>query len=595
LELTSKEKLTLKKRRIQRVVGRRFTEEQWSRFFRKNDRYIEEISHEDGDINEDEGDFDVVIEQADEFFSDWDCAEQCGFEKARKEQEGSNGSNLSGKNRLRTGVVEQKDEAKITQLQIADYLSEAEIERAQAVSEAIAYGITSAPQREETITIKDEDGQMRTVSMRTIFTEQEEIRTFRAKNLSPVRFEDHLAQTGNQNLIENIAALRKRVNQELQEIVDASDKKGFTSLAKPESKAQLDRLQSLKSKAYQSYLNRYGETVLSNENAEAFLKRHADPDEVNEVITVKIGEKYRSAYYSPRSILDELYHIAIRLSGGYGWRVEEAAGFILTGSVPFLNPLIISHRDHTGNQRSVQRIVLAVEPWLSPETVQRAYAKVRAEVQRDNSGVARSCAQWGKDASSMFRFMLSRLKVGAPRRWSEWRNGLKWLDALKMWQSQYLSMKNQKDDEAAKNGSPDVFQKVCSRATDYFYYHEDLKWLNEEMENKAEMLNFQGNKLLRLSPASIQRYFQKHIPYPVKVSVEEATEKTTEEATSALRGDYIVRVMGLPKSITPEDKMPTFSLRWNRPIDEAILEREGTLHDVLEGIKRRGKQNDTAK
>ena len=94
------------------------------------------------------------------------------------------------------------------------------------------------------------------------------------------------------------------------------------------------------------------------------------------------------AYISPgmgQEITDwELADLVRRLEHEYGWRRDDAASFVLTGSAPRLRPLTVGASVHQISKYgpSYCKITLHVAPWVPPEEVKRAFTQMRDQVRR---------------------------------------------------------------------------------------------------------------------------------------------------------------------------------------------------------------------
>ena len=85
---------------------------------------------------------------------------------------------------------------------------------------------------------------------------------------------------------------------------------------------------------------------------------------------------------SAGSVLDELRELSEGLSEElcYPWKPEEAAWFVLTDEAPTLEPLNVRFVDVGNPLLRHGTITLSVEPWVSAETVNRAYLDVQKQV-----------------------------------------------------------------------------------------------------------------------------------------------------------------------------------------------------------------------
>ena len=79
------------------------------------------------------------------------------------------------------------------------------------------------------------------------------------------------------------------------------------------------------------------------------------------------------AHVQPGSLLDELRELGAWLSQRYPWNETDAVWFVLTGRPPRVNPLRCHADIRRHRHYSRAMITLEVEPWVSVETVERAY------------------------------------------------------------------------------------------------------------------------------------------------------------------------------------------------------------------------------
>jgi hypothetical protein len=103
------------------------------------------------------------------------------------------------------------------------------------------------------------------------------------------------------------------------------------------------------------------------------------------------NEERHAVEVQRHSVLDELRRAAVELADRCDWPEAEAAWFILTGAVPSVAPLRVGLKGSYGSARNTARVTLSVEPWVSAETVQRAYRDVQRRVlgRTDNRPIGR--------------------------------------------------------------------------------------------------------------------------------------------------------------------------------------------------------------
>jgi hypothetical protein len=80
----------------------------------------------------------------------------------------------------------------------------------------------------------------------------------------------------------------------------------------------------------------------------------------------------------PSSELDRLRHVSQRLARRHGWTAAQAATFVLTDAVPAMPA--VTHTFEWRLVPEVPRIVLTIEPSVSPREVTDYYRRVRREV-----------------------------------------------------------------------------------------------------------------------------------------------------------------------------------------------------------------------
>jgi hypothetical protein len=103
----------------------------------------------------------------------------------------------------------------------------------------------------------------------------------------------------------------------------------------------------------------------------------------------------------PGSLLDELRQLGVELEERYHWPKGAGPWFVLTGDIPPVNPFTtggkLTHADHT-----YCTITLQIEPWVSADTVLKAYRAIQRDfLGRDNRPLSqRTLAQ--------LRFVMAR-------------------------------------------------------------------------------------------------------------------------------------------------------------------------------------------
>ena len=127
----------------------------------------------------------------------------------------------------------------------------------------------------------------------------------------------------------------------------------------------------------------------------------------------------KSAFYEERRGIwlreetMDLGELSLWLASAYPWEPEDAAWFILTGEPPEVVSLNLSYRP----ARKV--FTLAFAPWISEETLRRAYRKARDRVYGDEDN-----RQPGAKALAVLRFVRER---------TPWEKTPKWTELMTEW------------------------------------------------------------------------------------------------------------------------------------------------------------------
>ncbi len=138
------------------------------------------------------------------------------------------------------------------------------------------------------------------------------------------------------------------------------------------------------------------------------------------------GEEQRIAVW-PDSVLDELREVGARLAYEYPWPMHEAIWFVLTGTAPTVPTVQHEVAPVSCGRGQYTAITLTVAPWISADTVQRAYRSLQQEVLGgDNRPVTLR-------SLTLFRFVRERRTRG--HRMAAWRELLQlWNQAYPQWQ-----------------------------------------------------------------------------------------------------------------------------------------------------------------
>ena len=85
-------------------------------------------------------------------------------------------------------------------------------------------------------------------------------------------------------------------------------------------------------------------------------------------------------------VLERLRNLSERLAGEYGWQEAQATLFVLTGKVPFIDPIHVRHEMESGSLYLRQRIVLDVDTSVSPNEIAKRYRQERKGVKTRPTG-----------------------------------------------------------------------------------------------------------------------------------------------------------------------------------------------------------------
>ncbi len=85
-------------------------------------------------------------------------------------------------------------------------------------------------------------------------------------------------------------------------------------------------------------------------------------------------------------VLEHLRNLSERLAGEYSWQEAQATLFVLTGKVPFVDPIHVRHEMKRGSLYLRQRIVLDVDSTVSPLEVTKHYRLTRGRIIGRRSG-----------------------------------------------------------------------------------------------------------------------------------------------------------------------------------------------------------------
>jgi len=126
------------------------------------------------------------------------------------------------------------------------------------------------------------------------------------------------------------------------------------------------------------------------------------------------GDEVRSIPVAAGGVLDRLQEVGESLAGRYGWQESQATLFVLTGQIP-LPPSLIYHISAAfGGPGPVVRIVLNVDPEVSPGQVKVVYSKVRRAV------LGKRCRPLTEKVIAMVDFVLDHSGLSWQEKWEAW-------------------------------------------------------------------------------------------------------------------------------------------------------------------------------
>jgi hypothetical protein len=104
-----------------------------------------------------------------------------------------------------------------------------------------------------------------------------------------------------------------------------------------------------------------------------------------------------------RSVLGWLSELGERLAEAFPWEKAEAEWFVLTGTVPTVDPVTVWGRQESGPHFSLETITVEAAWWVRPETVEAIFREARG-LRRGN----RRVRQIGEKNLKLFRFTTER-------------------------------------------------------------------------------------------------------------------------------------------------------------------------------------------
>jgi hypothetical protein len=121
-------------------------------------------------------------------------------------------------------------------------------------------------------------------------------------------------------------------------------------------------------------------------------------------------------------IFDRLHSLAQKPSGAYRWRLDAAKWFVLTGDVPYVQPLTIrfsytiSNEEHYPN---TAEITMTVEPWVDAKDVERVYREVQRQVLSGDNRKGGDNRKKKERTLDAVCFAARRIREGGNESWSE--------------------------------------------------------------------------------------------------------------------------------------------------------------------------------
>jgi hypothetical protein len=117
-----------------------------------------------------------------------------------------------------------------------------------------------------------------------------------------------------------------------------------------------------------------------------------------------------------------LHALAKKLSGAYRWRLDAAKWFVLTGDVPYVQPLTIRFSRTISNEEhypNTAEITMIVEPWVNAKDVERAYRDVQRQVRCGANGKGGDNRKKKERTLDAVYFAARQIREGGNESWSE--------------------------------------------------------------------------------------------------------------------------------------------------------------------------------
>ena len=132
------------------------------------------------------------------------------------------------------------------------------------------------------------------------------------------------------------------------------------------------------------------------------------------------GRSWKLIVPWPHSVLDELRQVSVRLAKNFQWREGATTWFVLTGAIPQRAPVKQRWSVHWDNIHSAAHVTLAIEPWVSADTVLRIYRDAqRSILGGDNRPI-------GLKNLDLFHFVVDQAEDGKLPPWKKMM--LQWND-----------------------------------------------------------------------------------------------------------------------------------------------------------------------
>ncbi|MCK4414946.1 MAG: hypothetical protein KAY32_15535 [Candidatus Eisenbacteria sp.] len=86
------------------------------------------------------------------------------------------------------------------------------------------------------------------------------------------------------------------------------------------------------------------------------------------------------------SVFGRVHSVASLLATQYPWDQEHAVEFLLHRKIPFASPLVATPKVHTSHDHWRVVVTIQVEPWMSPDTLQKVYRELQRQFYGKQTG-----------------------------------------------------------------------------------------------------------------------------------------------------------------------------------------------------------------